>query len=40
LIDDVRYDESAAEFLRTHPDAEEVRLVIESLRRARPSQAR
>lgn len=33
MIDDVRYDESAAEFLRTHPDAEEARLVIEALRR-------
>lgn len=33
MIDDVRYDESAAEFLRTHPRAEDGRLAVECLRR-------
>ncbi|HWL35801.1 MAG TPA: hypothetical protein VNQ77_06385 [Frankiaceae bacterium] len=33
MIDEVRYDESAAEFLRTHPRAEEARLFVEALRR-------
>lgn len=35
MIDDVRYDETAAEFLRTHPEAEEVRVFVEVLRRGR-----
>lgn len=33
MIEDVRYDESVAHFLRMHPDADEARAVIDGLTR-------